>query len=91
MKFDFEWDDEVIRHIERHGISRSDIDEMFLNRFYWRLHAGGLFIVGRSSDRIITLFLSKGLTKEGKWRVATARRANEWEKRLLWRRGKGFR
>jgi uncharacterized protein len=85
----FVWDDKNIEHIARHNVDPEEAEEAFLDpvRVRFGAHSGNLGIIGSTDEgrRLVVIYVKK----EGdKYRVITARDANEDEKKQYKRRNK---
>jgi uncharacterized protein len=83
----FIWDDKNIEHIARHHVEPEEAEEAFLdpNRVRFGAHSGSLGLIGCTEEgrRLVVIYVKK----EGdKYRVITARDANENEKSQYRRR-----
>jgi uncharacterized DUF497 family protein len=77
----FEWDDDNVDHIARHGVMSWEAEEAMLDRRKIRIdaHSGQFGIAGRTGDgRLLAVFFDR----QGEYvRVATARDASPREER----------
>jgi uncharacterized DUF497 family protein len=83
----FIWDDKNIEHIARHHVELEEAEEAFLDpiRIRFNAHSGNLGIIGSTEEgrRLVVIYVKK----EGyKYRVITARDADEDEKKQYKRR-----
>lgn len=85
----FIWDDKNIEHIARHNVEPEEAEEAFLDpiRVRFDANSGNLGIIGSTEEgrRLVVIYVKK----EGhKYRVITARDANEDEKKQYKRRNR---
>lgn len=82
---DFEWDDENINHIRRHGVEPHECEEAINDPHACPLGAAAPYeiILGltEAARLLWTLFEDRG----DRARVGTVRQANSYEERLYWR------
>ena len=79
---DFEWDEDNIEHIARHGVNPEEVEEACYNRPYiLKGRHGSYLIYGQTDDGryVIVVARYKG---RGIIRVITARDMNDTERRL---------
>ena len=90
MEARLRWTAESLDHIARHGIDRAEVEAVLKSPVYWRRHAGGIRVIGFFQGRYLTIFTVPSSEVPGAMEIATARPAEQWEKRLFGRRGKGL-
>ncbi len=85
----FIWDDDNIEHIARHSVEPYEAEEAITDpkRIRFDAHSGYKGIIGQSIDgsRLVAIFVIK---VGDKFRVITARDANEKERKMYNRRNK---
>ncbi len=83
----FIWDDHNIEHIAKHGVEVFEVEEAMLDgdRVKINAHSGHLGLIGATEEgrRLVVIYIKK-IGK--KYRVITARDAEEEEKKLYKRR-----
>lgn len=82
MNHDFEWDEDNLDHIARHGVEPWEAEDAVLdaNRVRFPAHSGRVGFIGRadSGRRLVVI-----IEREGRlWRVVTARNATQRERRM---------
>jgi len=79
-----EWDEENERHISRHSVLPTEVEEAVEGRLHAYKHKGRLVILGRSEvGRYLLVVLEH--QRRGFWRPVTARDMDPKERRLLQR------
>ncbi len=78
---DFDWDEDNIAHIARHGVEPWEAEEAAMDprRAPFPAHSGRVGLIGKTeSGRVLVVILER---RGRKWRVVTAREATSNEKR----------
>lgn len=86
---EFEWDDDNIEHIARHGVEPWEAEDTIqdTDRVHFRTRGGRIFVIGMTeTGRVLAVVLEH---KERGWlRVVTVRDVIEKEKRAYRRRNR---
>ncbi len=86
----FIWDDENIEHIGAHNVEPEEAEEAMTDQFRIKFdaHSGKKGYIGATEEgrRLVVIFVVR---YEGKYRVITARDAEEHEKKLYNKRRSG--
>jgi uncharacterized protein len=84
----FDWDDDNVDHIERHGVEPWETEEAAedRHRIPFPAHSGRLGLIGRTEDGRFLVVILERLSRG--WRVVTARDATSAEKRIYRRRSR---
>jgi len=87
-RLDLDWPEDTIKHIERHGISRKEIEKALEGRLYRRRSGSRAVVIGIGFGRFLFVVIGPSKAKPGAGQVVTARPARKAEKALFGRRGK---
>ncbi len=87
---EWEWSDEIVEHLARHGVSPSVVLDVWRQEPKYRANrknraATHQMIGPNSGRRFFTIFIREDDVHEGRWRAVTARRATDAE-RAWWER-----
>ena len=87
-EYDFDWDDDNVEHIARHGVSPREAEEAARDSGRVKIRGGRvgrLALIGMTeAGRVLVVALDR--EDSGPWRVVTARNASQNEKKSYRRR-----